>query len=178
MTTPDTLGDFPFDGDEETNLLGELNRIRGTFIWKCSGLDATGMRATLGPSTMTLGGLVMHLTYVEQTKFTWLLRGADPGAPWNEHHDDPDWEWAAAARQSPEDLIAAGRTAVATSQAAVAEAVAAGGLGAAPAVAPGGFHTTVRRLVIDVIEEYARHTGHADLIRESVDGLVGEDPPR
>ena len=42
---------------------------------------------------------------------------------------------------------------------------------------PDGEHANVRRMVLDMIEEYGRHVGHADLIRESVDGLVGEDPP-
>lgn len=178
MTMSDELGEFPAAGDEVQNLLGELNRIRGTFRWKCSGLDAAGMAATLGPSPMTLGGLVRHLTFVEQVKFTWVLRGADPGAPWNEEHDDPDWEWKSAAEHTPAELLDAWRTAVTNSQRAVADAVAAGGLGAPAAVPSGDLVPNVRRLVVDMIEEYARHTGHADLIRESVDGLVGEDPPR
>ena len=177
MTTSDALGEFPFAGDEVANLSGALNRIRGTFVWKCSGLDAAAMRRTLGPSTVTLGGLVRHLTFVEQVTFTWKLRGADPGEPWNEEHE-PDWDWTSAADHSPDELLRAWRAAVANSQRALADAVAAGGLDGPTAVSEGDVTANVRRLVVDMIEEYARHTGHADLIRESIDGLVGEDPPR
>lgn len=176
MTTEDELCDFPSAGDEEQNLLGSLDRIRRTFSWKCGGLDAAAMRSTLGPSTMTLGGLLRHMTFVEQIKFTWTLRGADPGAPWNEGHE-LDWVWRTAADHTPDELVGAWRTAVANSRRAVADAVAAGGLGATTAVPMGDTGMNVRRLVVDMIEEYARHTGHADLIRESIDGLVGEDPP-
>ena len=67
---------------------------------------------------------------------------------------------------------------VARSRALVAEALADGGLDRPAAFTwPDGRTPSLRRLLIDMIEEYARHTGHADLIRESVDGLVGEDPP-
>ncbi|WP_111765747.1 DUF664 domain-containing protein [Nakamurella deserti] len=178
MTTPDTAGDFPPAGTETQNLLGALDRIRRTFHWKCSGLDAAAMRTPLAPSSMTLGGLVRHLAFVEQVTFTWTLRGADPGPPWNEDHDEPDWEWSTAAAHTPDELLAAWRAAVAASEAAVTAAVADGGLDAMTAVPKGEGPLNVRRLVVDMIEEYARHTGHADLIRESIDGLVGEDPPR
>jgi hypothetical protein len=71
------------------------------------------------------------------------------------------------------------RDAVARSRAAVTEALADGGLARlARRTWPDGRAPSLRRSLIDLIEEYARHVGHADLIRESVDGLVGEDPPR
>ena len=63
------------------------------------------------------------------------------------------------------------------SRAVVAEAIASGGLDQLASVtSPSGHTPSLRRLIMDMIEEYARHVGHADLIRESVDGLVGEDP--
>jgi hypothetical protein len=69
------------------------------------------------------------------------------------------------------------RDAVTQSRAAVAEALAAGGLDQPAAISgPDGRSPSLRRILIDLVEEYARHVGHADLIRESVDGLVGEDP--
>jgi hypothetical protein len=80
----------PIAGDETATLLGALGRERATLAWKCGGLDAAGLTATVGASSMTLGGL---------------------------------------------------------------------------------------RILVDLMEEYSRHIGHADLIRESVDGLTGEDPP-
>ena len=70
------------------------------------------------------------------------------------------------------------RDAVARSRAAVGGALAAGGLGQlARWSSPRGETPSLRRILIDLIEEYARHVGHADLIRESIDGLTGEDPP-
>ena len=61
----------------------------------------------------------------------------------------------------------------------IAEAIADGGLARlARRTWPDGRAPSLRRILIDIIEEYARHVGHADLIRESIDGLIGEDPPR
>ena len=92
---------------------------------------------------------------------------------------DPDWEWHSAASDSPEQLITLWRDAVARSRSAVTEALAKDGLGQlASYTTSRGESPSLRRILIDIIEEYARHNGHADLIRESVDGLVGEDPPR
>jgi hypothetical protein len=88
-----------------------------------------------------------------------------------------DWEWVSAADDSPDELLALWQAAVARSRAAVVEALADAGLdllAARPAHRGAAFKA--RRIVADLIEEYASHTGQADLIRESVDGLVGEDP--
>src|SRR5689334_11349961 len=63
----------PIAGTEVETMLGSLERQRYLFAWKCGGVDAAGMRATLGPSTMTLGGLVKHLALVEDTHFARLL---------------------------------------------------------------------------------------------------------
>ena len=91
---------------------------------------------------------------------------------------DPEWEWHSAVEDSPEQLYALWRDAVARSRVVVAEAVSDGGLDhQAQFILPDGRSPSLRRQLIDMIAEYARHVGHADLIRESVDGLVGEDPP-
>jgi uncharacterized damage-inducible protein DinB len=170
----------PVAGDETTTLLGSLDRQRAIFAWKCGGLDASGLQATVGVSTMTLGGLLKHLALVEDDWFTQKLRGRDPSPPWDgvDWDADPDWEWRTAAEDSPEQLMSLWQEAAARSRAAVAEALAEGGLdGLAKFTWPDGRSPSLRRIMIDMIEEYARHAGHADLIRESVDGLVGEDPP-
>jgi Protein of unknown function (DUF664) len=170
----------PVAGDEISTLLGSLERQRATFAWKCGGLDSAGMRATVGPSTMTLGGLMKHVALVEDDYFTGRLFGRDIGAPWNtvDWDADPDWEWRTAADDSPEQLMKMWRGAVVRSRAAVDEALADGGLDRlAERKWPDGRAPSLRRILIDLIEEYARHVGHADLIRESVDGVVGEDPP-
>jgi len=91
----------------------------------------------------------------------------------------PDWEWQSAADDSPEQLRALWDAAVARSRAVVTEALAAGGPdGRAHFTTPGGESPSLRYILVVMIEEYARHVGHADLLREAVDGLVGEDPPR
>jgi uncharacterized damage-inducible protein DinB len=171
----------PVAGDETATLLGSLERQRATLAWKCGGLDAAGMSARLAPSSITLGGLLKHLALVEDDYFSRLLHGREMGAPWNavDWDADRDWEWHSAAEDTPEQLIQLWRDAVVRSRAAVAEALADGGLDQlARFTWRDGRSPSLRRILIDLIEEYARHVGHADLIRESVDGLVGEDPPR
>jgi hypothetical protein len=177
--TDTILVEPPVAGGEVDTLLGELERVRRYIAWKCGGLDPAGSRATLGPSTMTLGGLLKHLALCEDHMFSVKLHGQDPQPPWNtvDWDADPDWEWHSAAADSPEQLMSLWHDAVRRSRALVAEALAAGGLDQpASFTARDGQAPSLRRLLVDMIEEYARHVGHADLIRESVDGLVGEDP--
>jgi len=167
-------------GDETATLLGSLERQRATFAWKTGGLDGAGLRATVGTSSMTLGGLVKHLALVEDDYFSRRLLGRDLGPPWSavDWDADPNWEWRTAAEDSPEQLYQLWGSAVARSRAAVAEALTGGGLEQMARFSwPDGRSPSLRRILIDLIEEYARHVGHADLIRESVDGLTGEDPP-
>lgn len=168
----------PLAGDETATLLGSLERQRATFAWKCSGLDAAGMQATVSVSSMTLGGLVKHLALVEDVSFSRRLLGRDLQSLWETaDFDDPDWEWHSAADDTPEQLLRLWQDAVARSRAAVAEVLADGDLGQLARVSPWVEPPSLRRTLVDLIEEYARHVGHADLIREAVDGLTGEDPP-
>ena len=168
-------------GDEVATLLGSLERLRRTFAWKCGSLDAAGLGVTLGPSTVTLGGLLKHLAAVEDHQFSVKLYGRGHNPPFDTAawDADPDWEWHSAAADSPQELMSLWQDAVARSRALVAEALADGGLDRLCTTAwPDGRSPSLRRLLIDMIEEYARHVGHADLIREAIDGLVGEDPPQ
>ncbi|MGH2754893.1 MAG: DinB family protein [Actinomycetota bacterium] len=177
MTIP---SEPPVAGDETATLLGSLERQRATFAWKCGGLDEAGLQARVGASSMTLGGLLKHLALVEDDYFSRRLYGRDLGPPWNavDWDADRDWEWHSAAADSPQQLYALWEQAVARSRVAVTEALAAGGMDQpARHTWPDGRTPSLRRILIDLIEEYARHVGHADLLRESVDGLVGEDPP-
>ncbi|PWW21079.1 uncharacterized protein DUF664 [Geodermatophilus normandii] len=181
MTDPDVQGwtGPPPTGDETATLLGSLERQRATFAWKTGGLDAAGLRATVGASSLTLGGLLKHLAFVEALTFSTKFLGRSPGAPWEtvDWDADPDWVWRTAADDPPERLRALWRDAVTRSRAVVAEALDDGGLDRLGSGWPDGEVASLRRLLVDLVEEYARHVGHADLIRESVDGLVGEDPP-
>ena len=174
------LHEPPIAGDETSTLLGSLERQRRTFAWKCGGLDDAGLKATVGASTITLGGLLKHLALVEADYFAHRLHGRDHGPPWNnvDWNANPGWESRSAADDTPQQLYAIWEDTVARSRALIDEALADGGLDHSAKMSFDGQSPSLRRILIDLIEEYARHVGHADLIRESVDGLVGEDPPR
>ena len=179
MTDVDEHGrpEPPHAADETATLLGFLDYQRATLAWKCSGLDAAGLRATVAPSTMTLGGMVKHLAYVEEWWFSERLHGRDPAPPWDtaDWDADPDWDWHSAGEDSPEELLTLWQDAVARSRSLVAEALADSGLERlARRTWPDGRAPSLRWILCHMIEEYARHNGHADLLRESVDGLTGE----
>jgi dienelactone hydrolase/uncharacterized damage-inducible protein DinB len=167
----------PSASGETATLLGFLDYQRATFAWKCRGLDAPGLNATVGVSSMTLGGMLKHLAWVEDYWFSRWLHERDPRAPWNtvNWNADPDWDWHSAAEDTPEQLHAIWRDAVANSRAFVAQALAEGGLDQrARRAGPDGQSPSLRWIVVHMIEEYARHNGHADLIRETIDGETGE----
>jgi hypothetical protein len=124
--------------------------------------------------------LLKHLAFVEDHVSTARLSGEPPGAPWDPAawEVDGDWEFTSAAEDTPEQLYALYDGAVERARARLASALADGGLDQLVHLSgPDGRHASLRRLVCDLIEEYGRHTGHADLLREAVDGRVGEDPP-
>ena len=180
MTNNDTPWEPPLAGTEVEQLVGALDRLRITFRWKAGGLDAAGLQARIGASSLTLGGLLKHLALMEDYTFTTKLSGEPPGAPWTavDWEADPDWEFNSAADDTAEQLYALWDGAVERSHARLAAALSDGGLDQLVHVSwPDGRHASLRRLVCDLIEEYGRHTGHADLLREAVDGRVGEDPP-
>jgi uncharacterized damage-inducible protein DinB len=164
-------------GDEAGTLLGFLDYQRATFAWKCAGLDAAGLARTVGVSSMTLGGMLKHMSYVEDHWFGKWLHGREPAPPWDtvDWQADPDWDWHSAAHDTPEQLRALWQDTVTRSRSLVAEALAGGDLGRPSLrVAPDGEAPSLRWILCHMIEEYARHNGHADLIRESVDGQTGE----
>jgi len=120
----------PLAADETATLLGFLEYQRATLAWKCAGLDAAGLRATVGASSMTLGGLLKHLAYLEDDWCSRWLHGRDREPPrctvdWKA---DPDWEWHSAAEDTPGQLFALWQDAVARSRSRVAEALADGAL--------------------------------------------------
>jgi hypothetical protein len=176
-----TIRQPPAAGSEVDMLLFALDRSRAQFAWKCGGLDAAGLSKRHPPTAMTLGGLLKHLALVEDSTTDVDLTGQPLSAPWDavDFDADPEWEWRTAADDSPEELYALWRGAVQRSRAAVAKALADGGLEQpAKSTTRSGQTPNLRRILVDLHDEYARHVGHADLIREAVDGLVGEDPPQ
>ncbi len=180
MTDSDFPWEPPLAGDEREHLIGALDRLRTTFRWKAGHLDSAGLQTRIGASALTLGGLLKHLALVEDYQFTTKLRGDPIGEPWESTYrrDVADWDFVSAADDSPDELYALWDGAVERSRSRLDAALADGGLDQLAHVAgPDGRHFSLRRLVFDLVEEYGRHTGHADLLREAVDGLVGEDPP-
>ena len=180
MSTDDTPWEPPLAGTEVGHLLGALDRLRATFRWKADGLDAAGLNVTIAASALTIGGLLKHLALVEDYCLTRKLRGEPMGEPWASlgHDGTEDWEFTSAAQDLPEDLYALYDGAVARARSRTEDALAHGGLDQLAHVASDeGEHASLRRLIVDLVEEYGRHTGHADLIREAIDGRVGEDPP-
>jgi hypothetical protein len=181
QTSQTEIPAIPVAGTEIETLIGSLERNRRTFAWKCSGLDAVALRRTVGASSMTIGGLLKHLALVEDEYLTRQLTGAATLTPPFDAVDfdaDPEWEWRTAADDSPEELMVLWEECVARSREHVAAAYGEGGPDARSRIAwMDGEPPMLRRIMVDLIEEYARHTGHTDLIRESIDGLVGEGPP-
>ncbi len=166
--------DPAYDGDESTQLYGFLDYHRATLLMKTDGLTAEQLATTHGPSTVTLGGMLKHLALVEDNWFSVVLLGNDYDPFWADvdWEGDPDYDWHSAEGDTPEQLrtLLTGTidrvrglvTGVPLDQRSVRHLRSAG--------AP----VNLRWIVIHMIEEYARHNGHADLIRESIDGQVGE----
>jgi uncharacterized damage-inducible protein DinB len=167
----------PLAAGEVDTLLGFLDYQRATLAWKCSGLDSAGFTTTVGSSPMTLGGMLKHLTYVEDSWCSRWLHGRAPAPPWDtvDWEADRDWDWHSAAGDTPDELRAMWNHAVARSRVLVADALAEGGLDRlARRTWPDGDAPSLRWILLHLVEEYARHNGHADLLREAVDGLTGE----
>lgn len=172
----------PLAGTDVSQLVGSIERQRMTLRWKTDGLDAAGLRHKIDTSSLTLGGLLKHLALVEDYIFTTKLSGDPVGEPWGalgwNTNSDEDWEFTSSDDDSPDELYALWQGAVERSRARLDAALRNGGLDQpVHAASPDGQHANLRRLLCDLLEEYGRHTGHADLLREAVDGRVGEDPP-
>jgi uncharacterized damage-inducible protein DinB len=162
----DSRNQTPAIGDERTMLLAFLNLQRETVIWKISGLDKEKACQTTPTSTMHLLGLVKHLAYVERWWFQKAFAGHDVTFPWTK--EDPDADWRAEPEDTVEDIIELYKGEIAAANAIVAEH---------------SFDDTfkgregdvsLRWVVLHMIEETARHAGHADILREAIDGATGE----
>jgi len=168
----DNRTDPPMIAAELEVSLAYLDYHRDTLILKTSGLTQEELARQLAPSTMTLGGLVKHLALVEDSWFTYRFAGQAMPEPWEsvDWDADEDWEWHTAADDTPEELLRQWQTSVARSRAAIAGH----DLDAVSVRPRRQGHFNLRWMVLHLIEEYARHNGHADLIRESIDGQTGE----
>jgi hypothetical protein len=162
---PRNSGEASPDGELAT-LQDYLKHYRLTLLMKCEGLSAEQLaRRSVPPSTMSLLGLVRHLAWAERDWRNWITPG-DP-APRLYGPGDAAFEGAAA-----EQAMAEGAFADLAREQAATDAVLAGysDLG----IRAGRKGIAIRELWVHRIEEYARHCGHADLLRERIDGRVGQ----
>ena len=169
----------PSAGSEAETLVGFLDHHRDTLRMKTEGLDAAQLDQRLAPSTMTLGGMLKHLAYVEDWWVNQVYADNPAPEPWAsvDWKADRDWEWHSAAGETPEQLRRLYDDTVAASDriihASLAQPDALESLSQRIfRRAPTRRHN-LRWILVHLIEEYARHNGHADLIRESIDGSVG-----
>lgn len=169
----------PLAGSEIEHVVASLERLRATFRWKADGLNGGQLNQRTAASSLTLGALLKHLAFVEDYAFTTKITGEAAGELWADAgRPSSDWVFASAADDSPEFLYDVWDGAVERSRDRLANVLATGGLDQpVHLAAPDGRHASLRRVLYDLIEEYGRHAGHADLIREAIDGRVGEDPP-
>ena len=161
-------------GPELQQLCAFLDLQRTTVLRKAEGLDAEQFRRTLPPSSLTMGGLLNHLALVEDWWFGERFAGLAEQELWAgvDWDADPDWEFRTAAGVDPEELRQRYRDACARSREVVAQA---GSLDdVSVRLSRSGERWDLRWVLLHMIEETARHAGHADLIRESIDGTVGE----
>jgi hypothetical protein len=167
--------DLPFadcrQGSEGELLLFALDRVHRQFAWKTGGLTAEQLRQQHPPSTLTLAGLIKHLTHVERD---WT---ADAHGLPRPPRDPDDNEWKSAITDEPDELYAHWYDTVARCRRTWAETIANDELGTTFAWRSEDYVVNRRRALMDLIEENLLHTGHASVIREAVDGLVGNDPP-
>lgn len=159
--------ELPWVGDETTLLLGWLAFYRETLAIKCDGLSDEQMKvAAVPPSNLSLLGLVRHLTDQEAGHLVWARGGGALELPyWSKEHEGADFDDVAGADVAA--TFATWRAVCDRSDQLIAETESLDAPGA-------GDGLSLRRALLKVIGEYARHDGHADLLREVIDGAVGE----
>jgi len=157
---------------ERATLLEYLRQYRLTMEMKCADLDAAQLASrSVPPSTMSLLGLIRHMADVERHWFRRVMAQSDaPPLYWSEDVSDADWLGAVADRAVVDDAWRAWRGEVAFAEKFVADSPDLGVKG----FEGDGSSPELRSVLVHMIEEYARHCGHADLLRERVDGRIGQ----
>jgi uncharacterized damage-inducible protein DinB len=160
----------PARADEREMLTAWLDFQRATLAMKCEGLDAAQLRRhEVPPSALTLLGLVRHMAEVERTWFRRRLDGEDVQYIYVTEHD-PDADFT---EVETADAAEAFRSWEAECDAARKLTAAASLDQLTKIQIRGGEYVSLRWILVHMIEEYARHNGHADLIRERIDGVTG-----
>ena len=151
-----------------------LVNYRLTIEMKCEGLDAEQLaRRSIPPSSLSLLGLVRHLAQVENNWFQRVLQGRTDVPRLYKHEDDRDWDFTGAAADPAvvEDAFATWKAEIAKAEEWL-DALDEADLGREVRVH--GDTVATRDVIVHMIEEYARHAGHADLLRECIDGRTGQ----
>ena len=143
-----------------------LDFHRATLLWKTEGLSDEQLRRPMVPSGVCLLGIVKHSAYVERWWFRAVFGGEDPPFPWTE--EDPDADWRIEPDETTEAIIALYRDEVERSRAIVV------GAGWDDRARRAGRDHTLGWILTHMVEEVARHNGHADILRELIDGTTGE----
>ena len=182
MSNTDTPWEPPIAGTEAEQLLGALERQRATFRWKTDDLDEAQLNKRIGASGLTLASLLKHLAWVEASGFNKRLTGDPYGPPWDDVDFGPTTRTGSSGpppTTAPRRCTRCGTTPsggpASGSPRSSPPTVTSASL--STSAGPTATHASLRRLLFDLLEEYARHTGHADLLREAIDGRTGEDPP-
>jgi uncharacterized damage-inducible protein DinB len=165
--TADNRPEPPYLGSETETLAGFLDFHRATLLWKLEGLDDEQLRRPMVPSGTSLLGMVKHLAYVERWWFQQVWAGLEPTYPWTD--EDPDADWRVEPTDTTAEILALYRGECARSRELAA---------AAPDLEQVARHPrrelSRRWILVHMIEETARHNGQADILREQLDGAVGE----
>ena len=171
---PDPQPDPAWNGDERTTLTGFLEDQRATLAWKCQGLSPAQLKEpAVPPSSLTLLGLVRHLAEVERSWFRQRLAGERIGHIWcTEEQPDADFDGVG-------DADAAEAFSTWEEECRISRSILKDLDSLEVTFSTANFPLMSARCMVNhMIEEYSRHNGHADLIRERIDGMTGDFPPQ
>ena len=169
LPSPAAPSDPNLKGDERLLLTQFLDYQRAVMLRKVGELDDEGLRKVMTPTGLTLLGMLKHLAFVERWWFRVVFageEGIDP--PWTDA--DPDADWRVEPGETAEDIRSLFDDEVGRARAIVAAAVTFDDVSADPRAKD----RSLRWIMIHMIEEYARHLGHADIMREAIDGRTGD----
>jgi hypothetical protein len=162
----------PQAGTERETLNAFLQSQRDTLEWKCGGLSRSQLiQAAIAPSPMTLLGLLRHMTVVEYHWFEFVLTNSRDHQSIYRSQASPDGDWTDLSSHSPEDVLLGWRGACKVS---TRNASALQSLDSTAALTWDDEPVSLRWITCHMTREYARHVGHADLLRERIDGQTGE----
>ena len=156
----------PFAAPPEEMVSGFLDFLRATLLWKIDGLSDEELRRSMVPSGTSLLGMLKHSAYVERWWFQAVFAGEDAAFPWTD--EDPDADWRIEPDETSAAIIALYQGEVERSRAIVA------GVNWHDRAKKPGSEQTLGWILTHMVEEVGRHSGHADIFRELIDGQTGE----